>query len=134
MLVHWIYIIPIRIQLYPEYCINIELLSDSVDQWNHVRNYWAFFSERYNGYLKSMIKSRSDPHANLVRMMGRLSLVRGMPLQWRQEVLQRWPSLLAGTLLVDAEMVVLKRTGGGASSEVQLKVTRRNSTTLDCGR
>lgn len=117
--------------MFVDYCLTIYL--DSVHEWNHVRNYWAFFSERYNGFLKSRIKSRSEPHANLVRMMGRLTFVLGMPLRWRMEMKSRWPTLMEGTLVRQAEDVISKRCAIGSLSEVVINSSRRNTKPFDRG-
>jgi hypothetical protein len=61
-------------------------IPDHVFQWNNVRNFWCFFFERMNGFIKRLIHNRRYPHANLAKGMHRIAIVRGMPLRQRSEL------------------------------------------------
>ena len=63
-------------------------LADAVDEWNHVRNYWAFFLERFNNEVKTKINSRSQPHENLAKVATRAGFLRGIPVEMRLELLR----------------------------------------------
>ena len=62
-------------------------------RWNHVRNCWAFFNERFVGWITRFIKNRHNACANLVNGYGRMTLTRRVDPKIRQLILQRWSEL-----------------------------------------
>lgn len=45
-----------------------------IARWNNVRNYWAFFNERFIGWLKNMIADRARPTSNMVSAYARYTM------------------------------------------------------------
>jgi hypothetical protein len=48
---------------------------------------------RFVGWLKYFVKSRVHPHANLVNGYGRVTILRGLPVSVREEVMRVWKRL-----------------------------------------
>ena len=109
---------------------NLIHVPETILRWNHVRNYWAFFSERCVGWLTNFIHNRKDPAVNLINSYSYMTLTRRAPLSIRKEY-----ELMCSQMdvsfgdrghLVSTETLLAGKDSFG-TGEVVVKLSRRNS-------
>jgi hypothetical protein len=97
---------------------------NSVYRWNSVRNFWAFFNERYIKWVTDYIHNKKDATENMVRGYCRTMLMRSAPHKIvasarRHCILKEVPMSKTSCLLTVADIL---KNRGGTSGESQIVV------------